>query len=271
MPTNTTVPPDFQAILDDIAQVAGVLWDKGWAERNAGNISVDVSHLFAAPGDAPLDAPGRTLTRVYPILAGRRFLVTGTQKRMRDVCREPGAGVCLIQIAPDAAGYRVIWPAGVTYWPSSELPAHLGIHQFLRQSGASQTTVVHTHPNEMIALTHLPAFAEDEAALNRLLWGMHPEIKSVLPEGVGLVPYGRPGSEALADATVAALARRRVVVWEKHGVVAVGTDVFEALDLVDALNKSAQMYFLCKAAGCEPQGLTAAQVAELEIPSPAFV
>lgn len=28
-----------------IAEVAGYLWTKGWAERNGGNISVNITHL----------------------------------------------------------------------------------------------------------------------------------------------------------------------------------------------------------------------------------
>jgi rhamnulose-1-phosphate aldolase len=258
--------PELQATLADMAEVAGYLWDKGWAERNAGNISVDVSHLFGDQDGEVSGLPRRGLPRAYPALAGRGFLVTGTQKRMRDVCKEPAAGVCLIRMAKDAAAYSVIWPAGAAYWPSSELPAHLGIHQFLLQTQAPQTVVVHTHPNEMIALTHAPAYAQDEPALNRLLWAMHPETKVILPEGIGLVPYTLPGSQELADATVAALRGRRVVTWEKHGVVAIGTDVFEALDLIDTVNKSAQVYFLCKSAGFEPQGLNLDQIAALERP-----
>ena len=128
--------------------------------------------------------------------------------------------------------------------------------------GAPQCAVLHTHPNELLALTHLKAI-NDEAALNRLLWAMHPETKTVIPEGVGLAPYQAPGSAALEAATLRAIAEHRVILWEKHGVVAIGRDVFEAFDMIDTLNKSAQVYFLCAATGAVPQGLTDAQVAEL--------
>ena len=29
--------------LDEVAEIAGYLWQKGWAERNAGNISINIT------------------------------------------------------------------------------------------------------------------------------------------------------------------------------------------------------------------------------------
>jgi rhamnulose-1-phosphate aldolase len=263
MISTTPFSPALQRVLEDAAEVAGYLWDKGWAERNAGNISIDVTGLFPEQPGEIRGLPTRTLSQIYPALAGHYFLVTGAQKRMRELCREPAEGICLIQVSAEATSYRVFWPGGSGYWPTSELPAHLGIHQFLHQEGRPQRAAVHTHPNEIIALTHLPAFAGDEGALNGMLWSMHPETKQVAPEGVGLVPYRRPGSQELADATVTALRGHRLVAWEKHGALAVGIDVFEAFDLIDTVNKSAQIYLLCKMAGSEPEGLSQAQISDL--------
>ncbi|MCF0199171.1 MAG: rhamnulose-1-phosphate aldolase, partial [Bacteroidaceae bacterium] len=30
--------PGLQAVIDQIAEVTGYLWEKGWAERNGGNM-----------------------------------------------------------------------------------------------------------------------------------------------------------------------------------------------------------------------------------------
>jgi len=190
-------------------------------------------------------------------------VVTGTGKRMRDLPAAPAANASLIRMAAHGDGYHILGQAGFCCRPTSELNSHLAIHQLLRQRGAPQTVVLHTHPNELIALTHLSAYAA-EPALNQLLWSMHPETKIVIPEGVGLVPYQVPGSSQLEAATLQAMREHRVVLWEKHGAVAVGRDVFEAFDLIDTLNKSAQIFFLCMTAGAPPQGLTEAQVDELQ-------
>jgi rhamnulose-1-phosphate aldolase len=93
---------------------------------------------------------------------------------------------------------------------------------------------------------------------------MHPEVKVVIPEGAGFVPYRLPGSDELGEATAKTFKNRRVVIWEKHGAVAAGKDASEAFDLIDTLNKSAQIYLACRAAGYKPEGLSAKRIKALE-------
>jgi len=260
------IDPILETVMAECAEVGRYLWERGWAERNAGNISVDITDTSCDAACVELDIgslPYQRLAARYLPLAGRTFLVTGTGKRMRDLAQQPRQSLSIVRVSPDGAGYYMLWRADAACWPTSEFNSHLGIHQLLQRKNAPQKAVLHTHPNELIALTHLPALC-DEAALNRLLWAMHPETKIMVPEGAGLVPYHPPGSAALEAATVFAMEEHRIVLWEKHGAVAVGADVFAAFDLIDTLNKSAQLYFLCRIAGAEPAGLSAAQVVELE-------
>ena len=51
--------------------------------------------------------------------------------------------------------------------------------------------------------------------------------------------------------------------WEKHGVFAVDTDIMNAFDQVDVLNKAAQIYISARNMGFEPEGMTDAQMTEL--------
>ena len=51
--------------------------------------------------------------------------------------------------------------------------------------------------------------------------------------------------------------------WEKHGVLAVDTDILNAFDQVDVLNKAAQIYVSARNMGFEPDGMTDAQMTEL--------
>jgi len=53
------------------------------------------------------------------------------------------------------------------------------------------------------------------------------------------------------------------VMWEKHGVFAVDTDIMSAFDQVDVLNKAALIYIAAKNMGFEPDGMTDAQMKEL--------
>ena len=52
--------------------------------------------------------------------------------------------------------------------------------------------------------------------------------------------------------------------WEKHGVFAVETDILNAFDQVDVLNKAAQIYIAARSMGFEPEGMSDAQMEELK-------
>ena len=97
-----------------------------------------------------------------------------------------------------------------------------------------------------------------------MLFSVQPESLIANPNGVGFVQYIPPGTDQLADKTVASLHYHPIVVWGKHGCIAIGKDVQEAFDLIDVMNKSAQLFFLCREAGCTPQGLTDQQVEKLK-------
>jgi rhamnulose-1-phosphate aldolase len=253
----------LQAELANVAETAGYLWQKGWAERNAGNISINVSNLID-PADADLPAIATyALPRPLPELAGEFFYVTGTGRRMRDVAKAPLRQGAIVRIAPDGLSYDIVADADIK--PTSELPSHLCIHRSFKQKGNGYRVVLHTHPTELLAMTHIPELNNTEA-LTRTLWAMHPETFIVVPKGVGVVRYEVPGSLDLADLTLEQLADHDFVAWEKHGFLGTGKDLLETFDLIDTLGKSAQTYFLCKQAGFEPEGLTDEQIRGLIVP-----
>ena len=252
----------MKPILKDIADIAGLISARGWAERNAGNISVDVTGQFHLR-KTHSESPKVPVARRYPELEGRFFLVTATGSRFRDIAQKPEEHVFLARMADDVDGYHVVSGSGRAGGSlTSEFPSHIGIHGYLRRTDPSKRAVLHTHPDCLLALTHISRFLSTEK-LNRLLWSMHPEMKIVMPDGVGLVPYCLPGGERLADATVEILKSHRLVLWEKHGCVAVGRDVFEAFDLIDTAEKSAKIFLMVQSAGFDAEGLSQAQLDEL--------
>ncbi len=251
-------------VAGEMGEVGGYLYDRGWAERNAGNLSVDVSDIVEVGASDLERGPRLPETVVYEELRGRAFLVTATGGRFREIARRPESSLILVRVSDELDGYHVLWGGeGAQRKATSEFVSHLKVHGLLRRKGLPQRAVLHTHPTEVIALSHMPRFCRAET-LSRMLWSMHPEVKVVLPEGLGFAPYRRPGTEDLADATMAALAGHRVVVWEKHGVVAIGRNPVEAFDLIDTVAKGAQIFFLCRSVGVEPTGLDDAQLADLD-------
>ena len=253
----------FEAVLAGAAVVARLLWERGWAERNAGNLSYDVTGI-AIPTDRAAAVPLVPLGRAYPDLSGRCVLVTAAGSRMRDIAHEPEAWCGVLRLSDDGAAYGVAGHggAGAGFTPTSELPSHFAIHAALRRRGAAQRAVVHTHPTELLALSLEPGFG-DEGRFNRLLWSLHPETVVVVPSGVAVVSYLMPGTVEQGIAAGRAMEAHDVALWLKHGAVAVGEDFGAAFDLLDTVNKVARLYLLCRSARIVPEGLSDAQVEEL--------
>lgn len=273
----TYYEPDLaiQQLLADLSVLGNCLWQKGWAERNAGNISINITGLLEEKLQHNLADPEgdfQPLDRSYPLLSNACFLVSATGKRMRDLAAEPEGNVMLICLNSGGDAFRVIpfRKDRETLSPTSELPTHLSVHEQLLEQGSPERALLHTHPDELIALTQIREFCREEE-LNRLLWGMHPETAVFIPAGAGLVPYMLPGSEEIARATVRKFEHHKVVIWEKHGCLAVGKDVFEAFDLIDTLAKSASVYFKCRSVGHEPEGLSPEKILELKALSSKFL
>ncbi len=255
--------PALAAEVAKVAEVAGYLWQKGWAERNGGNITINITEyvddaIKAMPAISEVKQIGVTL----PYLKGCYFYCKGTQKRMRDLARDPMANGSIIRILDDCASYVIIADEVVN--PTSELPSHLSVHNYLIAKGSPYKASLHTHPIELVAMTHNQKFMEKDVASN-LLWSMIPETKAFCPRGLGMIPYKLPSSVELADATIKELDDYDVVMWEKHGVFAVDTDIMAAFDQVDVLNKSALIYIAAKNMGFEPEGMSQAQMKEMSV------
>lgn len=258
--------PSLNDIILEVSEIAGYLWQRGWAERNAGNISVNVTDQINKGIQNLDDFPYFKLVNEYPELASGYFFVSGTGKRMRDLAREPLENALFIYLNNTGTGYWIIskdkTSAG-NFMPTSEFPTHLGIHQMIAQRGSSEKVVMHTHANELVALTQIKKYCNQES-LNKLIMGMHPETIVFIPDGVGFVPYVTPGTEEIAIETLKALENHKVALWEKHGVFAIGDSAFETFDLIDILGKAAKIYFLVSSSGHEPEGLSKEQLAVLK-------
>ncbi|MDE6827622.1 MAG: rhamnulose-1-phosphate aldolase [Alistipes sp.] len=254
--------PALAAEVNKVAEVAGYLWQKGWAERNGGNITVNVTeHIDDAIRALPAISPRYPIGTVLPHLKGCWFFCKGTNRRMRDLARRPMENGSVIRILDDCASYEIVADAPVK--PTSELASHLSMHDKMIADGQGYKAAIHTHPIDLVAMTHNPAFLKKDVLTN-LLWSMIPETRAFCPKGLGIVPYKMPSSVELAEATIEALKEYDVVMWEKHGVCAVGPDIFEAFDQVDVLSKSAQIYLTARSMGFEPTGTTQEQMDELK-------
>lgn len=254
--------PELAHKIDEVAEVAGYLWQKGWAERNGGNITINITEFAddEMRSLAPISGPmpiGVTL----PHLRGCWFFCKGTNRRMRDLARRPMENGSVIRILDDCASYEIVADNPVR--PTSELPAHLSMHEQMIASGNGYRAALHTHPIDLVAMSHNPEFLKKDVLTN-LLWSMIPETRAFCPKGLGIVPYRMPSSVELAERTVEELRNYDVVLWEKHGVCAVAENIVEAFDMVDTLSKSAQIYMTARNMGFVPEGMSQEQMDELK-------
>ena len=254
--------PALKAEIEKIAEVAGYLWQNGWAERNGGNITVKFT--VYVDDEIRQMAPISDVKQIgvtLPALKGCYFYCKGTGKRMRDLARWPMANGSVIRILDDCASYVII--ADEPVMPTSELPSHLSMHDYLIGSGSCYKATLHTHPIELVAMSHNPKMLEKDV-MGKLLWSMIPETLAFAPLGLGIVPYELPGSVKLAEATLELIKDYDVVMWEKHGICAVGTDIMDAFDQADVLNKAATIYLRAKSMGFEPTGMTDEAMKEVQ-------
>jgi rhamnulose-1-phosphate aldolase len=259
-----TLPGEAMDLIQGAAEVANFLWQREWAERNGGNISINLTEVLrdVRPN---LDGFQYVEQAGFPAeSSGMTLFATGTGRRMRDLAT-PERSSCVVRIAEDAKGYHILWggEGQPDFRPTMEILSHLKIHLDKVKAGSNHCVVVHTHPIELIAISHHPDFLTDEAMLNRAVWSMLPEVRVYVPRGIGLVPYALAGSERLADLTVAALRTRDVALWSKHGALSTGRDAHEAFDFIDVSNKGAKIYLACLASGFVPVGLSDEEMAEL--------
>ncbi len=157
-------------------------------------------------------------------LGGGRILVTPT-------------GVAKAFIAPedlivvDEEGRKVAGARSAT----SELPMHLEV---LRRRPDVEA-VVHAHPPTSIALSLVRS----------------PRLNDVLPEvilslgRIEVVPYARPGTEALARSLAGRIERSDALILERHGTIAAGRSVADAYFLTERLEHAAEVLWRAHALG----------------------
>jgi rhamnulose-1-phosphate aldolase len=250
--------------IERATETAQYLWSRGWAERNGGNISLNLTDII---GRLPNDFTGFRhvqTTDAPPDAAGKVFFVTGTQARLRELTRPAETG-CILRYNDDCSGYHLLWGGNESpdFRPTSEFVPHVRVHLDKLASGSNHRAVLHTHPIELICMTHHPGYHDNEEAMNNAIWSMLPEVRVFVPRGIGITLYTLPGSGELADLTVKALQKHDVALWNKHGAVATGRDALEAFDYIDVANKGATIFLKCLASGFKPLGMTRDELDEL--------
>ncbi len=225
--------------VEELASMALQAWQKGWHERNGGNLSYRLSTREARLLPAPASA-WRPLGLSLPALAGESFLVTGQGKYMRTLGQEPAASCGVITLDSQGASYCLRWGLSQDGRPTSELPTHLMCQAAKKGGNAAERLIYHAHPANIIALSFV--LPPSPAALSQALWSAMPECPMVFPEGVGVVPYTIPGGHAIARATAELMRTFNAVLWAQHGLLCAGANFEQTFGLMETVEKAAEIY-----------------------------
>jgi rhamnulose-1-phosphate aldolase len=250
------------SLLEEIIEAGRLLSNRGWAERNAGNLSCllpedEAAMYFKGDRSKKSFSPGLSLKD----LAGKTFVVKGTGMFFRNVRRDPKRGLGVVKVAENGERLDLLWGFTDGGGPTSELPVHFLGHRARLQADPEHAVIIHTHATNVIVMSARRDL--DENAFTAALWRMHSECLVVFPDGVGVLPWLVPGTEEIGAATAKKLQDCRLVVWPLHGVIGAGRSIDEAMGLIETVEKAAEIYVKSTAGGETPRFITDGQLREL--------
>ncbi len=228
-------------ILTEIREITRNMYRLGWNERNGGNISVLLTDEELAEFGEEL-SPIRTLplSAGFPDFAGRYFLVTGTGKYFKNIYDDPQTNLGIVRVSQDGSYTELVWgyQNGGSY--TSEIVMHLGAHLARLQKDPQQRVVIHAHPANTVAMSHIHAWDEKEFTLT--LWNMITECIVIFPEGVGVLPWMVSSGPEIGLLSQKKFEEYRILIWALHGITAAGNSIDEAFGLIETVEKAAEIY-----------------------------
>lgn len=146
--------------------------------------------------------------------------------------------------------------------PTSELAAHFQSH--IVRMAASQgrdRIIMHCHATNLIALSYVLDL--NSAAFTRELWEGSTECLVVFPDGVGIVSWMVPGTDAIGTATAEQMQSHSLVLWPFHGIFGTGSTLDEAFGLIDTVEKAAEVMVKVRSMGGKKQTITTEELIAL--------
>ena len=218
-------------------------WQRGYHERNGGNLSyrIPTELVEEVREDLDFSRPWEDIRTEVPNLGGEFFMVTGSGKYFSNILRDPRANCCVIELDKAGKQYRIVWGLEAGGKPTSELPTHLMNHEVKKlATGGKSRVIYHCHPVNVIAMSCVLPLTDRDFTL--ALWQNMTECPIVFSEGVGVIPWMVCGSREIAVETSEKIKTYNVVIWAQHGMFCVGNDFDETFGLAHTVEKSAEIY-----------------------------
>jgi rhamnulose-1-phosphate aldolase len=230
-----------------LLDIGEMLWNKGWSEANAGNVSVRLPEDLIKEHES-------LFTSLFPISKAAIFskaadyawyLVSATGSRYRDFRKSLFesfviVGIVKSEVYDNSFSDEVVFPCHRK--PTSEWATHSMIQQWLMLNRPKDRVILHAHPTDWIVIGSLPEYRDDKNGLAKRIRSGLPELDIYFPGGFALLPYAAPGSLELANQTLPAMVGSNVVIWERHGILVTAECVDIAFDYLEIVSKAAEVY-----------------------------
>ena len=209
--------------LSQLADISARIWIRGWAEANAGNVSMRITRKLKNSG----------LT--FSLDDHEYYLVSKSGSRYRQMGKNPLAQMLLIRVLGENQEQYPHNGKATSEWQS-----HYQLQQKFLRDRSETVFVLHSHPMEIIALSQVLVGNSFSMELSRVL----PELQLYLPQGIAFCPQANPGSAELAELSCKNLKDEKAMVWQGHGLLCFGSDPDAAFDYMEIICKAAALYLL---------------------------
>ena len=156
------------------------------------------------------------------IRVGDKFIITPSGKSLGHIKKED-----IIFLNSD----RTFIGTGI---PSKECAMHLSCYNARPDVNA----IIHVHSIYSVAVSCL-----DSLSYNCAMPVYTPGYAIRVNE-LPVIPYFKPGSEELAKEVTQIITSRNSVMMANHGILAVGTSIEQAINIIEEIEENAQLYFL---------------------------
>jgi len=255
-----TSDPKYRDEINHLLEIGTCIWQRGWAEANAGNVSLRLSpphspaltyilkticqqstpNKAMEPDDLQWFLVSATGSRYreYKALGFANFVLVGTEESsLLPLCAN---FTIPIHTEEDNGSRQIVFPA--VRKPTSEWITHENVHLWLQKYRPKDKVIFHSHITDWIVLSHYPEYksALDEMFRKMRIW--LPELEIYLPKGFAVTELAPTGSARLAEVTLKCLPKTSVVIWEGHGIVITAENFTQAFDRMEVMAKAAEVY-----------------------------
>ena len=227
-------------VIKEVTDILDLLYNHNWDERNGGNLS----YLLNEDEVKSLCDPNkiiRTFNYDFDLspLINKYFIITGTGSYFKNMKKAPNENLGIVKVV-DKNTLGLVWGYSNGGKPTSEAPTHLKCHIERLKKDDKHRLVIHTHPTNIIAMTHIAPL--DSKFFTETLWKMQTESIVVFPEGVAVLPWILCGGVEIGIKTAELMAEYRSVIWAQHGIFCTGETLDEVFGLIETIEKAAEIY-----------------------------